>query len=229
VTTRLTVLACLLSVAAFARASQAPVRDVPDLPLSGYLQELDRIRGLVDALDERRPAAAGDVLSHMPPAWRVVVDGQRFEASAEWIRRSLVEWRTAPSPSARHQIAERLKAVREEAARYAGSAPDTSAERGRLHAILAAREFRDLKGPSWFDVLRQRAMTWLINALSRVLGASAIPAITNAVVYVAIAIVVVLVAGFLYRSDCVSRSQWRLAAGSIAHAARVPSCPRHDA
>jgi hypothetical protein len=94
----------------------------------------------------------------------------------------------------------RLRAVRAEAARYLNAAPDATGDRARLHTILEAREFRDQAGPSWLDRLRQRALAWFVALLTRMLGASSIPTITNALVYVLIAVVVALVSAFAYRS-----------------------------
>ena len=71
----------------------------------------------------------------VPSAWRVQVDDQRFEVSAEWIRAALIEWRANPSRDKRDQLARRLMAIRVESARYLESSRNASAERARLRSI----------------------------------------------------------------------------------------------
>jgi hypothetical protein len=195
----LTSLLCLTALLV-AGPAQEPRSAPQQISFNRYLDQLDHIRALVEALDERRPAGAGDILVQVPPAWRVTIEDRQFETSAEWIRRGLIEWRTSPTRAERELLATRLGAVRAEAARYLDRPADVSADRERLQAILSAREFQGLEGPSWLDRLRQRAVAWLVGILTRLLGSSSIPTITNLLVYLAIATVVVLISAFAYRA-----------------------------
>jgi len=197
---RTTLAALLLCVTALVPPVRAQQDVLPEISLAQYLTELDRVRGLVDALDENRRDAVGGVLSRIPRAWRVSANGASFEVSTDWIRRELVDWQQTKQAATKDRLANRLRAVRADAAAYALRPRDATPDRDRLRQVLAAHEFQGLQGPTWLDRLRQRAMQWLIGILERVLGSSSIPTITNVIVYTAIAIVVALIAAWMYRS-----------------------------
>src|SRR5262245_54281944 len=192
-----TVLFCLLGLAVRAGAQPATPRIVT---LEEYLSQPDRLAGAVDRLDEREPAQATVLLTQIPRTWTVIANDRQFEISADWIRRGLTDWTRQPRPESRKEIARRMRAIRADAARYAEPASGGTAARARLNEILSASEFRGLSGPGWIERLRHRAAEWLIPFLIRFLSSSAVPTITNLLVYVAIGIVVVLIAMWMYRS-----------------------------
>jgi hypothetical protein len=195
--TIVTAVLCVLGLAATAGAQTAPARE---LSLNEYVAELDRLALAVDRLDDRRPAQAGDLLVQLPHTWIVIDGGDRFDVQTDWVRRALADWNTTPTAATRREIAGHLRSARNDAAEYARPVNAARAERDRLTAILAASEFRGLSGPNWFDRLRQRAMEWFIRFLSRLLGSSAVPTVTNLLVYGLIVLVVILLAGWMYRS-----------------------------
>lgn len=190
------VLLALGGLAADLRAQQPRAA----ISLAGYLTELDRLHVAVDHLDERRPDDVTFVLSTLPRAWTIAVPGRQLEVSADWLRRDLTDWRQKPDAAARSRLVQRIAAVRADAAAYSRPVRDVDAERTRLTEILAAPEFRNLHGPTWLDRLRQRALRWFIGLIGRMLGSSAIPTITNIAVYALMALVLVLVAMWTYRS-----------------------------
>jgi hypothetical protein len=212
-----TVLFCLLGLTARAGTQPATPRFVS---LEEYLAQLDRLAGAVDGLDERQPSQANTLLMQVPRTWTVIVDNRPFEINADWIRRSLTDWSSRPTLESRKALAGRIRAIRSDAARYAEPPVGRNAARDRLNEILAAREFRGLNGPSWIDRLRQRAAVWLVNFLGRFLGSSAVPTITNLLVYLAIAVVVILVALWMYRSLGRSASLDSIGPGRIPMVAR---------
>jgi hypothetical protein len=183
------------------RASAADARQTPPVrSLAGFLAELDRLGTAVEQLDERSPEHVMFVLGAVPRTWQVVTPRASFDVSSEWLRRSLTDWRTKPDAAARARIVERLHAIRFDAAAFERTPDDVSATLARLRTILSDPEFRFRHGPTWLDRLRQRALQWFIALLERALGSSAVPTLTNVIVYALIGLVVVLVAVWTYRS-----------------------------
>jgi hypothetical protein len=194
----LVVLLSLLSLMPAAAEGQA----TPPLSLPEYVARLDRLLADVAQLDDQHADRAAPILADVPAEWRVAGPNRTFEVQADWLRRDLDAWRRRPDAGARARLLERLRLVRADAASYAapGAPVDSSDARARLTSILADREFRGLHGPTWLDRLRQRALALLLRLLGRVLGSSAIPTITNVLVYVLIGLVVLLVAVWAYRT-----------------------------
>jgi hypothetical protein len=196
-------LACVILVLALrGAASGASAQEAPRpaISLADYLAHLDGLQAAVERLDERRPEDVTVVLSTLPRAWTIDTADRRLEVRADWLRRDLTDWRAKPDAATRARTVRRIRAVRADAVSYDGPARDDAAERTRLLAVLASPEFRDLHGPTWFDRLRQRAMQWFLSLIARMLGASAIPTVTNVLVYGLIGLVVALAALWTYRS-----------------------------
>jgi hypothetical protein len=190
----------VLGPACLASAANARQTPLPETSLADFLVQLDRLESAVDQLDERSPERVAFVLAAVPRTWLVVASRARFEVSSGWLRRALTDWRTKPDVSARTLIVERLRAIRSDAAAFEQAPDDVSAMLARLRAVLSDPAFRFRHGPTWLDRLRQRALLWFIRLLGRALGSSAVPTVTNAIVYALIGLVVVLVAVWTYRA-----------------------------
>jgi len=189
--------ALFVCTACFARTEPAPPQ--PDAhTVSDYIAELDRLDSAVKQLATAEEVPA--LLSSIPPVWRVQGAQQTFEVRSEWLRLDLNEYQKDPNHDLQDRILARLQILRSEAASFQDSPANVSQKRELLNAILAGREFQNIHGPTWFDRLKQRALQALIGLLSRVFRSSAIPTIGNVVVYGLMALALLAVAYWMYRT-----------------------------
>jgi hypothetical protein len=201
------------------------------LTISEYIAKLDRLASAASQL--ATPEEVPAPLNGIPPVWRVQASQRAFEIRTDWLRRDLNDWQKAPSREIQDRIVARLQNLRSEAASFQDSPTDVSQKRILLNDILAAREFHDVHGPDWFDRLKQRALELLIRMLSRVFSSSAIPTIGNVVVYGLMALALLAVAYWMYRTIRnnaaletigthalpVSSKEWKLWLSEARHAA----------
>jgi hypothetical protein len=169
------------------------------LALEQYIQALDDSLATAHKLKDE-PQKADDLLKALPSAWQVQADGKSFEISTETIRRDLGAWQNKPDSASLERIVQHLETLRYQAGAYEMPAPDLSSRRALLNSILARSEFRSVHGQTWMDRFKQRLTAWLIKLLGRAFSSSAIPTISNIVVYGLIAIAVLALAYWMYRS-----------------------------
>ncbi len=112
----------------------------------------------------------------------------------------LNSWQRKPSREILDRIAGHLQTLRSEAASFQRRPSDESKKRVLLNGILAGPEFQDLHGPTWLDRLKQRILEALIRMLGRIFRSSAIPTIGNVVVYGFMALAMLAVAYWMYRT-----------------------------
>lgn len=185
---------------AAARTSGAEAAETPvPLTLQRYIQTLDDLLVAAHKLDEA-PQSAGELLRALPSTWQVKADGRSFEISTETIRQDLEAWQKKPDSASLERILQRLETLRYEATQSEAPVPDFGSRRVLLDKILAANEFRNVHGQTWIDRLKERLTELLIRLLGRALASSAIPAISNFIVYGLISIALLVLAYWLYRS-----------------------------
>jgi hypothetical protein len=190
----------LLAACAVPRMSPAqPTSTTAPLTLTQYIQALDDALAAVKKI-EANPEEAASLARSLPSAWRIEVEDRNFEVSTEVIRRDLGAWQTQPASGSLKSIVQHLETLRYEAAAYETPEPDATSRRSLLNNILSRSEFRDVHGQTWLDRLKQRLTDFLIKMLGRVFSSSTIPIISNIVVYGLIAIAVLALAYWMYRS-----------------------------
>jgi hypothetical protein len=173
----------------------------PSAPLTvpQYIQELDQSIAIVQQLD-KQPQKASDLLHTLPSAWQVQVEGGNFEIPAESIRRDLAAWQAKPTRPALDLIRQHLETLRYQAAGYETNTRNIAAQQSLLNNILSRSEFRNVHGQSWIDRFKQKIQDLLLRLLGKVVTSSAIPMISDLLVYGLTVIAVVMIAYWLYRS-----------------------------
>jgi len=185
---------CAASIAEVETA-QAPAGA---LTVSEYIAELDRLSSATKQL-----AQAEDVpklVNQIPAVWHIRTEQQTFAVSSEWLLQDLNDWERKPSKELQDHMVAGLQTLRSEAAAFQDPAADVSRKRTLLNGILAGREFQDIHGPTWLDRLKQQLVELMIKLLGRVFRSSAIPTIGNAVVYGLMALGLLAVAYWMYRT-----------------------------
>ncbi|MGH9494079.1 MAG: DUF4129 domain-containing protein [Candidatus Sulfotelmatobacter sp.] len=190
----------LLAMVAVPRLLAAGLDVSPSaLTLDQYVQTIDQYLTVVrDA--RSNPKAPGNLLSTLPPQWHIKTEDQDFLVTTSALRSNLADWEEKKDSSALDRATIYLETLREDAEAYRNPASTVSDPRGRLNDILARREFQNVHGQTWLDKFKQRINEFLIKLLGRAIASSSIPAISSVVVYGLIAIAVLAMAFWMYRS-----------------------------
>ena len=190
----------LLAVSIVSSPSPAQQKTNDDqLSLSQYIQTLDETIAKVSVINEK-PQTAADLRNSLPNSWRIHTDGKDFEIPTDSLRREIGSWQRYHNDKAQQRILAYLKTMRSEATAYSVQPASASDHRPLLNNILARREFHNVHGPTWLDLLKQRVIRWLFKLFGRAITSSTIPAISDFLVYGLIGFAVLVAAFWMYRS-----------------------------
>jgi hypothetical protein len=199
---RFLLILCALMVGHEARTMQAQqiTASVAALSLPQYVAALDDACKIAQQLKDD-PTRAADLLQAVPEgAWHVEADGRGFEIPTTALRRDIEKWKKQNDDAVLRGIVEQLQSLRANAEAYQDSALNGASRRELLDRILARREFGGVHGPTWLDRLKLRLFQFLIRLLGKAFASSAIPAISDIVVYGLMVVAVIGVAFWMYRS-----------------------------
>lgn len=168
------------------------------LSLPQYIQALDDTIAKVSVM-KRQPEIVSDLRDSLPASWRIQTDGNVFVISTDSLRREIGSWQRHRDDKTQQQILAYLQNLRSEAA-YSGPMTSAAGHRALLNSILARREFHNVHGPTWLDLLKQRINRWLFKFLGRAIRSSSISDISDFLVYGLIGFAVLVAAFWLYRS-----------------------------
>ena len=169
------------------------------LSIDQYVSVLDGSLASIRSL-RSDPRRADEIFRNLPSAWQVDLAGRQVEVSTEPLRQQLLAWQSKHDEASLDRIIEYLEFVRDQAAAAKQSPPASAAHRSQLKEILSRREFRDVHGQTWIDRLQQRIADLLRTWLGRVVSSSAIPVISEVLVYALIVMAVLALAYWMYRS-----------------------------
>jgi len=197
---KLVLLTCLLCAVACAAQTELPrAPDRPhELSLPEYTAELDHLASLTGQLS--KPQQVPDILNQIPVSWRVQTSGQAFEIPAQWLRNGLAAWQKKPDQAELDSIATQLRTLRSQALAFQAAPADVGQQRALMNRILAGSEFHQVHGPTWLDRLKQRAVQLLIRLLGRAFASSAIPTISNVLIYGLMVAALLVLAYWMYRT-----------------------------
>lgn len=170
----------------------------PALTVSEYITELDRLASTTAQLSQ--PDEVPTLLDGIPPAWKVQSAERTFNVPAEWLREQLNEWQRKPSAELQNIIVDHLQTLRSEASMFQESPAGISQQRVLLNRILAGQEFQNVHGPTWIDRLKQRLVELLVKLLGRAFHSSAIPTVSNIVIYGLMGLAILALAYWIYRT-----------------------------
>lgn len=181
-----------------------------ELSLPEYVSVLDQSSAILAGKD---PAVIHRFRTALPPRWIVRAEGRTLEVNTEWLAAALALAQTHPGTNDLlvKQAEQRLVLLREAAEGYVRSdltRHRLTQSRDQLDRILSDAEFRGARGPSGFDLLKERVYSWIAAALGRVFGRAArSPAASAAVAWTLIALVVLLLAYWAVRTVIGPRTQ----------------------
>jgi hypothetical protein len=192
----LATLACVIICASVGHSQDA---SPPVLSSDDYIARVEALRAAVAPPNDDPSAAIMSLVGAVPRSWRLAGTGQVFATSTDALRRDVRAWATLHDEAARRRALDHLRTLLSEAASFQRPAPDRAASRALLADILARREFRRVHGPTWLGTLRQRAVTFLMRLLGRVIEPSLIPTLSNVIVYGLIVLAALSVGPWAYR------------------------------
>ena len=150
-----------------AAGAQAPPSDAP-VPLATFHAQLGAIREQVRQIADH-PADAAQLEETVPPVVHVHVDDGDYTVSLLWLRAELDELPRIQADKQKAKVDAMLAQLDELDRQLTGyeRPADLSAARAQMNEILARREFRNSKGQSWVNRLKQRILEWLARLLGR--------------------------------------------------------------
>ena len=168
------------------------------LSVAEYRAQLDQLALSAQQLDNSGRSVPPNLLD-LPQSWRVHTEEQDFTISAEGLRQDvhkLTQQEDFPSANA---IRSRIQNLRDDLDGFEKYPHDVSSSREHLTAILARREFRDVSGPTFLDRLAQRFLAIVVRMVGLLVRLSAIPTISEFLVYALIALAILTLGFLAYR------------------------------
>jgi len=185
-------LSCLcLSAAASAAAFGRPF-SIPE-----YTAELDRLSNLANQVRDDSHAADA-ALEELRGDWKVESDGQVFDVNKAAVVDQFEKLKKN-SDRDTSNLLERLATMKADAQAFQQTPVDSSSARSTLTQILARSEFHQVHGPTWFDRLKTRIISWIVRMLTVAFGSSSAPVVGRVFVWLLVAIAVTTLAWFIYR------------------------------
>jgi hypothetical protein len=153
-------------------ASSVPASASVYTDASSFGGELQRIGNAVQTA-KANPAGLAAVRKSLPSHWEVVRDEQHYYVSAEPLSALLREAEKAKDAKSAAAKANEAAVWAFDLAKQATAFESAKSERGSnaaatLERILSRREFGGVKGPSAWDLFRQRVIQWLIRLLGSI-------------------------------------------------------------
>ncbi len=164
-----------------------------------YRAELDQLSSVAQQLDSTR-SPIPQVLEHVPQSWHVRTEHGQFEISTEGLHQDLRRYEREKDSANAAAIQVRIQSLRRDLDEYEQPSADVSSEWRDLNSILARPEFRDVHGPTWLDLLKQKVLSSVIHLLERMFRSASIPTISRFLVYGVMGLAVLGLAYFVYRS-----------------------------
>jgi Domain of unknown function (DUF4129) len=188
--------ALLLICLCLSAAASAAVGGRP-FSVGEYTAELDRLSTLANqAHDDSHAADAA--LEELHGDWKVESDGQVFDINKAAVVDQFETLKKNPD-SDTGNLLERLATMKTDAQGLQQTPTDSSSVRSALTQILARSEFHQVHGPTWFDRLKTRIISWIVRLLTVAFGSSSAPVVGRVFVWLLVAIAVVALAWFIYR------------------------------
>ena len=189
------ILGCFLLASAFVRADAQPGNA---LTSAQYRDELDGLLAISQQLDNQKDVP--QQLKQLPHSWRVSSDQHEFEISTDGLRRDVRRYEEDRKEANAAAIRTRIESLRTELYGFEKAPSDYSGPRAELNTILARPEFRDVRGPNWFDRFKRWIFERLFRLLAKLFRSSAIPTVGKYFVYGLIGLAALGLLYIVYRS-----------------------------
>lgn len=147
-----------------------------------YCDQLDGLLAVTNQLDSNKT----DIplpLKQLPHSWRVNIDQHDFEISTDGLRSDVRRYETDRNEANATAIRTRIESLKKELTGFEKPIADSSNARSHLNSILARPEFRDVRGPNWFDRLKRWTLERLLHMAGRLFRSSAIPTVGKYFIY----------------------------------------------
>jgi|SRR5579864_714346 len=191
--------ACCLAFSAGPKTQTLLAYPPRQLSLTEYIAELDQLSALA-AETTHNGDAADQAMTILRGGWKVSANGSAFNIPTDEIFDGFERLKKGPDDQTEERLLSRLKALKADALAYNQLPPDLSSAHATLAQILSRSEFHNVHGPTWWDRLKYRVLMWISNVLSRFFGSSAAPTVGKVFVWSLVALAVIVLAYFVYRT-----------------------------
>jgi Domain of unknown function (DUF4129) len=169
------------------------------LTTAEYRADLDRLLTATQQLDSSG-GTTPQPLHDLPQSWHIRADQREFEVSTEGLKRDVRRYHKENNGENATAIRTRLQSLRADLDGFEKPPADFSTNRSAVNSILARPEFRDVRGPTWLDRLKERLLAAVLYLLGRIFRSSAIPVISKYFIYGLMALAVLALGYVAYRS-----------------------------
>jgi len=192
-------LGCLLVLCNPLAAGQ-PQLDSSTLNLQQYSQRLAQFRQQIEAAEHLTKSEARELSGALPVSLRVNAGGRDYDISLYFVHEALAKAEANEKDwgDARQVTLNLLAAMQQEAGAPSSSGELTTAH-ARVNAILSAREFRGVHGPTWWDQVKAQITDWITSLFMRIFGRVGTWADTKYVIYGIALLILVCFAAWIWR------------------------------
>jgi len=141
----------------------AATKASPVMTPAEFASEMQRLSTQAAEL-EAHPQQGPEFATRLPKQWIVEANGSRMEVASEPVRDAVEAFLKAEpkaKPGALKSLEERLRRMQNQAAAYDAAPQLPNGLHPQLEQILAAREFRQMHGPSALQLLWQRILNYM--------------------------------------------------------------------
>jgi hypothetical protein len=187
--------ALLLSCLCLSAAASAAAPGI--LSVDEYSAELERLSTLASQV-HNDPQAADTAIEDLRGDWKVGSDGQVFDVNKAGVVDQFEKLKKNPDSDTR-DLLERLATMKADAQAFQQTPLDSSSSHAALDRILARSEFHQVHGPTWFDLLKMKIISWILRLLTVTFGSSSAPVVGRILVWSLVGVAVLALAWFVYR------------------------------
>lgn len=170
------------------------------LSIHEYLSELEELSALAGKTGDA--SAADQAITDLRGGWKIQANGQELQVDTDWLidQFEKLKSNSNSNSNARDQLLERINALKADAEAFQQTPRDSTSAHAVLSQILARGEFHQVHGPTWWDRLKFKIGMWIFRLLSRFFGSSTAPLVGRAFVWTLVAVAVIVLAFFVYRT-----------------------------
>jgi hypothetical protein len=153
-----------VGLSGFAAGDQAP------LSLAEYKSRLEQYGAEIQKIVQHPEHAVDFNHDISSSSFQVHTQAGDITISVEFLHKELERYLEAPpglKSTILSQLADRIKAMQDEAGSFAGAREGDMATRERLNQILSAPEFARVRGPTELELLQERIGAWLQQKLGK--------------------------------------------------------------
>jgi hypothetical protein len=169
------------------------------MPVADYISTLRQLAASVQNLSGDSKSAT-DLGRSLPGRWEVQSGDTSFKIDTQTLKADIEQVGKESGGNAKQRLTKEISALIAEAEAYQKPAENYSSSRAALDQILLRSEFHNVHGPTWWDRLKQRLALWVVHALERIFGSSAIATVGKVTVWTIVGVAALVLAIWAFKT-----------------------------